>query len=119
MKKNYLPIGTVVLLKNAKKRIMITGFYVKPDKNKDVVYDYTGCLYPEGVISSDKNLVFNHEDIDKVYYVGFADIEEQEFKTKLYEAIEKDKKVTPKKEKEEKKEDNKKTSDEDIENVEL
>ena len=31
MKKDYLPIGSVVLLKGAKKKLMITGFYVKAD----------------------------------------------------------------------------------------
>ena len=87
MKKEYLPIGSVVLLKDAKKRIMITGFYVKEDPNQKKAYDYVGVLYPEGVVRSDKNLVFNHEQIDKVFFVGYSDAEEKEFKEKLYELI--------------------------------
>ena len=41
----FLPIGTVVLLKNATKKIMITGFYVKAE-GQEQVFDYTGCIYP-------------------------------------------------------------------------
>jgi len=27
------------------------GFYVMSEKNQDVVYDYSACLYPEGILS--------------------------------------------------------------------
>ena len=90
MENEYLPIGSVVLLKGGKKRLMVTGFYVRPDENSDTVYDYVGCLYPEGVISSDKNCVFNHDQIEKIYFLGFTDVEEQSFKNKLYELIKKE-----------------------------
>ena len=69
--KELLPLGSVVLLKDAKKRIMITGFYVKENENSDKIYDYVGVLYPEGVVQSNKNLVFNHSQIDKIYFRGF------------------------------------------------
>lgn len=78
----YLPIGSVVLLKNAKKRLMITGFCVIPNDGEEE-YDYSGCLYPEGIISSDEVAVFNHNQIEKVYSAGFSDEEEKEFKEKL------------------------------------
>ena len=97
MKKEYLPIGSVVLLKNAKKRVMVTGFYVKEEEKSDKVYDYVGVMYPEGVIQSDKNLVFNNDQIEKVYFSGFSDIEEQEFKQKLYKLIEKEETKTKEK----------------------
>lgn len=83
----YLPIGTVVLLKNAKKKIMITGFAVKGKETGDKVYDYIGCLYPEGMVSSDKNLLFDHNQIDKIYYIGFVSEEEKVFKTKFNKLI--------------------------------
>ena len=79
----YLPIGTVVLLKDAKKRIMITGFCSISDDDKTKVYDYSGCLYPEGIISTDNTLLFDHSQIVKVYYFGFIDEEEKQFKKKL------------------------------------
>ena len=51
--KKYLPIGTVVLLKGGQKRLMITGFCSIPKEDKTKIYDYTGCLYPEGVLNSE------------------------------------------------------------------
>ncbi len=79
----FLPVGTVVLLKNGKKRAMITGFCCIDQKDTTKVYDYTGCLYPEGTISSDKNLLFNHDQINKIYHLGLIDEEEKKFKEKL------------------------------------
>lgn len=87
MNEKYLPIGSVVLLKNATKKLMITGFCVKPDDKDDIIYDYVGCLYPEGVISSKENCVFNHKQIDKIFFEGYISPEENEFKAKLSEAI--------------------------------
>lgn len=83
----YLPIGTVVLLKGGKKRVMITGFCCTDKGNNDKVYDYIGCLYPEGVITSDKNLLFDHSQIDKVYHLGLVDDEEKKFKDSLKELM--------------------------------
>lgn len=79
----YLPIGTVCLLKNAKKRVMVTGFAAKGKETGDKMFDYIGCLYPEGVISSDKNLLFNHDQIDKIFYMGYVDDEQKELMKKL------------------------------------
>ena len=83
----FLPLGSIVLLKGATKRLMITGFCVTPNDNKNVIYDYSGCLYPEGIISTDQVALFNHDQIDKIYMVGYSDEEEKEFKTKLVSAL--------------------------------
>ena len=84
---NLLPIGSVVLLNNGTKEIMITGFYPVTEKQPDTVYDYSGCLYPEGVVSSNQNLVFYHREIAKVVFVGYNSEKEKEFKEKLNSAI--------------------------------
>lgn len=90
MMEKYLPIGSVVLLKGGKKRIMITGFVPKsPEGNK--VFDYSGCLYPEGIISSNENLLFDHDQIEHVYFIGLNDEEERQFKAKLNEALKENK----------------------------
>lgn len=86
MPEKYLPIGTVVMLKDGQKRIMITGFVCKENENEKI-YDYCGCLFPEGVISPDKNLLFNHSQIVKIYHMGLNDEEEINFKEKLKEAL--------------------------------
>ena len=44
--KTYLPIGSVVLLNEHKKRVMITGRRVI-SKAEEKEYDYQGCLYRE------------------------------------------------------------------------
>lgn len=85
----FLPIGTVVLLKGGKKRLMIIGFCSYDAEKKDKAYDYTGCLYPEGIISSKQMALFNHSQIDKIYHLGYSDEEEKTFKKKLVEELNK------------------------------
>ena len=79
----YLPIGTVVMLKGGSKRLMITGFCSMPTDDENEMYDYAGCMYPEGFLSSDQTALFNHEQIDKIYYMGLIDDEEKAFKQSL------------------------------------
>ena len=83
----FLPIGTVVMLKGGKKRAMITGFCSIPSEDKTKMYDYSGCIYPEGFISSSQTLLFNHDQIDEVFYLVLIDDEEKKFKEKLNEAL--------------------------------
>ena len=86
----FLPIGTVVMLKGGSKRVMITGFLTYDGEDSTKMYDYNGCMYPEGVLSSTTTLLFNHDQIEKVFYMGLIDDEEKEFKNKLREAINKE-----------------------------
>ena len=86
MDKVFLPLGSVVRLKDATKRIMVTGFYIKPE-DEDTIYDYVGCLYPEGIVSSKENLLFNHDQIEQIYHLGLVDEEEKKFKEDLNNAI--------------------------------
>lgn len=84
---SILPIGTVVLLKDATKRIMITGFFIKDAKNENKVYDYIGCPFPEGVLSAKHNLLFNKDKIQKIYHYGLDDGEQFAYATKLKDYI--------------------------------
>lgn len=83
----YLPIGTVVLLEGGTKRLMITGFCSIPGDEPDKIYDYTGCLYPEGFISSNEIALFNHDQIKEIYNLGLVDDEETKFKEELAEEL--------------------------------
>ncbi len=85
----FLPIGSVVLLKNATKRAMIIGYLGKSIDNDQKTFDYIGCLYPEGVIAADRNLFFDHSNIDKIIFTGFSDESQKEFSKILigYETI--------------------------------
>ncbi len=88
MEEKYLPIGTVVLLKEATKRVMITGYAsISPDTG-DKVFDYSGCIFPEGFFDYNQVCVFDHEQIDEVFYKGLEDDEEKEFMVNLKEEIE-------------------------------
>lgn len=87
MEEKYLPIGTVVRLAGGKKRLMITGFCSVEEKNKEKMWDYSGCLYPEGYLSSNQTCLFDHAQIEKIYHLGLIDYEEEEFKNKLKSLI--------------------------------
>ena len=82
-----LPIGSVVLLKNATKRLMILGYsrYQAGDQTK--VYDYCGCTYPEGFISPDKTAVFDHEQIAQIYALGYQNDEQIAFRQRLGQVL--------------------------------
>lgn len=88
IQEKYLPIGTVVMLKNGTKRVMITGFCAVEEKNREKIWDYSGCIYPEGFLSSNQTCLFNHEQIQEIYHLGLSnDEEEKTFKSKLNEII--------------------------------
>lgn len=81
----YLPIGSVVLLKGGTKKAMVTGFCSVAEEDTEKMYDYTGCVYPEGFLDFDQICLFDHNQIEKVYHVGYVDDEEREFKKELVE----------------------------------
>ena len=77
----YLPIGSVVLLKEGTKRLMIYGRKQK-DMEREEVWDYIACLFPEGNLDSSHTYLFNHEQIERVFFLGLQDEEELEFAEK-------------------------------------
>lgn len=83
MIKELLPIGSIVLLKDSKKRLMICGIRQTGKDQPDREYDYMGVLYPEGHIGEQYNFLFDHDDIDQVFFRGFNDIERQDFIERL------------------------------------
>ena len=85
--KNYLPNGSVVLLKNSDHRVMILG-RVQRDKATGRVFDYSGCYYPEGMQDSGDILLFNDDDIRLVFFIGFQDFEELAYRDALIKAVE-------------------------------
>ncbi|WP_244169931.1 MULTISPECIES: DUF4176 domain-containing protein [Listeria] len=68
--KTYLPLGSVVLLKNGQKELMIYGRKQRDTKTNEI-YDYSGCLHPEGYIGKEYTIVFNHKSIEKVIFEGY------------------------------------------------
>ena len=78
----FLPIGTVVLLKEATRKVLIIGFAQVEENNKKI-WDYVGCVYPVGVISNNTSLLFDKEQIDKVISLGYSDNEDKAFRKDL------------------------------------
>ncbi len=96
--KRFLPIGTVVLLKNGKRELMITSYCVMPngdvyDKNGKVenapkMFEYGACFYPEGMVTSDQLFAFNHEQIEKVCFRGYDTEKSKELSLVLNKGLE-------------------------------
>lgn len=84
----YLPLGTVVMLKKGRHRAMVVGYCAKLAEDANApFYDYIGCLFPEGIFTTEQTMVFNHDDIDKIYYMGYVDDEVKEFQKKLKDVM--------------------------------
>lgn len=77
MKKGLLPIGTVVLLEGGTRKVMICGYSSKSAEDNKV-YDYNGCIFPEGFMENIYCL-FNHDQIETVYYEGLKNEEFEEY----------------------------------------
>ena len=84
----YLPLGTVVLLEGGTKRVMITGFATASSDDPDLIYDYAGCMYPQGFITSNQTVLFDHDQIQKIYHFGLIDPEWVELQDNLKKFLE-------------------------------
>lgn len=86
--KELLPIGSVVLLNNAYKKIVIIGvMQIKhTDDGQNIVYDYMGVPYPEGYMGQETGLLFNHTSIQEIIFKGFVNKERDDF-IKIMEKI--------------------------------
>lgn len=82
MYQNLLPIGSIVLLKGGSKKAMICGRIVCQGAEQ-TIYDYVGCVYPEGIVDSSNLYFFNRDAIDEVYFIGFQDQEEMQYRNAL------------------------------------
>ena len=73
-------------MKDATRGIVIIGYSVF-EKEKDKIWDYLGCAYPMGVVSSENNLLFDQNQIDKVIFEGYLDSEGKKIMDSLREKI--------------------------------
>lgn len=76
--KELLPIGSVVRLKEGKKKVMIFGIK-QTDQGPNVEHDYIGVTYPEGNMGAELQFFFEHDSIEGVVFRGFEDEEREEF----------------------------------------
>jgi len=85
--KDLLPVGSVVLLRDGEKKLMICGVMQSNAGRPKKDYDYLGVLYPEGYISKNLQFLFNSEDIVQVFFRGYEDNERAEFINKLTDML--------------------------------
>ncbi|HBZ02936.1 MAG TPA: hypothetical protein DEO83_03895 [Lachnospiraceae bacterium] len=86
MYKDLLPIGSVVRLADTERDVMICGRIVVPDGKNDI-YDYVGCIYPEGISSGDDLVFFNRDAIELLLFVGFQDVQELTYRSEVLDEL--------------------------------
>lgn len=73
---DFLPLGSVVQLRGARRRVMIVSRMIHISQKEEVYrFDYGGVIYPNGH-TGDSLVYFNREGIDKVIFRGCADSED-------------------------------------------
>ncbi|MBL3715972.1 DUF4176 domain-containing protein [Lactococcus garvieae] len=76
-----LAIGSIVYLSDGNQKIMILNRGPVVEQNgEQVIFDYTGALYPNG-LDPKQVYYFNDDDIDEVVFEGYKDEEEERFRT--------------------------------------
>lgn len=76
MSKRLLPIGSVISLNGAKKKLMIIGASVKVEDTY-TTYDYIALPFPEGYLDNEKMFLFYAKDIEEVHFLGYVNAETQ------------------------------------------
>ena len=99
IKEKYLPIGTIVEVKEGTVPLMITGYCMKPQSKvtatngetieESKVFDYSACTFPVGITNTNFNLVFNHENIEKILYMGYESDDYKKYNEIVKQEIEK------------------------------
>ena len=80
----YMPIGSVVTTNGSEVLKLIIGFNYKIGEDN---YEYLACPYPFGLTKETRPFVFNHNDIDKIYYIGYINNQEKKFKSELLDQV--------------------------------
>ncbi|MBC1517016.1 DUF4176 domain-containing protein [Listeria immobilis] len=84
-----LPLGSVVRLKNGEQQLLIISRFALYN-NQGVIgyFEYSGCLYPNGQ-TDQTSYFFNQEDIEKIYFTGYLNEAEKDFRKKVDEELKK------------------------------
>ncbi|WP_288339200.1 DUF4176 domain-containing protein [uncultured Allobaculum sp.] len=80
--KPFLPLGSIVCLKEGDKRFMIIG-RAQHDVTTGRLYDYAAVGWPEGLISARQTCMFNAPAIQSLVFIGLQDEEEIQFRRQM------------------------------------
>lgn len=70
--KKYVPIGTIIGISGNNNKYMIIGFNSKQEDG--TLKDYIICGYPLGVNTNNNVFSINHEEISRIYHIGYFDL---------------------------------------------
>lgn len=74
---NYLPLGSIVLLKGGSQKLLVIGRALIVNKDrKSYIFDYGAVPYPDG-ITGDQMAYFNHDSISRVVFEGYSDVDNE------------------------------------------
>ncbi len=82
----FLPVGTVVMLKEGERPVMIAGV-MEQDGSTGRLWDYMGYPYPEGRQDATKDHFFDRDMIASVLQFGFTDMQAVGFQVYLSGAL--------------------------------
>ena len=68
----WLPVGSVVHIEGNDGLTAVTG-YMQQDADKGRLWDYVGVPYPLGWSGPGRDIMFDRESIDAVYFIGLQD----------------------------------------------
>ena len=83
--RSLLPIGSVVVLRDTQRPLMIYGILQK-ERDTGKIHDYVGVLWPEGSGGEGTQFLFRHEDIVRVLFKGLNLMERDAFIDRLVAA---------------------------------
>ncbi|MCI8785325.1 MAG: DUF4176 domain-containing protein [Eubacterium sp.] len=84
--KDLMPIGSVVRLKEAEKKLMIIGIK-QLNEEKGTVKDYIGVMYPEGYLNKEVFFTFDQEDVEETIFEGYRSKEQETFFEQVSEVL--------------------------------
>ena len=85
----YLPIGSVIRLKDSSACTMIAGYLPTGPARPGYVWDYSGFKFPLGYVKDDEIYCFDQDQIEEVLALGYQDSEQFAFSRSLEEMTEK------------------------------
>lgn len=95
---DYLPLGSIVTLKNGNgTKYLIIGRMntLENTDGEEGYFEYSAVPYPTGIETTDQIVFFNREDIGETVYIGFADKAEKNQQDKM-DDIDRNDSVLPK-----------------------
>ncbi len=79
----FLPIGSIVQLKDLNFPVVIQGLMLKNEQGKE--YPFVGSPYPQGFMADEELIYFDKDEIEKVIYLGYLSQPHRELEYTMYQ----------------------------------